>query len=402
MLAHPDRQFDPGLRGGWLIPLTVVVAYIAGFIALGPGLGLAKWTVLILLGAANILLAVYGDCFFFKRTSPWKAFLYFFLQTAICGVVQYIGQGTFWLMLMPLASTAAAVFSRWATAVYYAVLLAVFLAPLNWGSSAAAVQNALIFGCALVFVWIFTEVSVRDQAVRREVERLARELEAANARLRESAAQAGELARSRERNRLAREIHDSLGHYLTVVNVQLEAARALLESKGWKEPSPDLYAALEKAQTLTRSGLADVRRSVAALRADPMGDKSFLDAVKALIEENQEAGLLVTLRTEGAERNPNPQTELTLYRTLQEALTNVRKHARASRADVVLEFGETTARLEVHDNGIGLSTPEDDEEKFGLRGIRERVELLQGRLEIGPGPGGGVTLAVELPLEKGM
>ena len=400
MIAHPDRQFDPGLRGAWLIPITVVVAYIAGFIALGPGLGLANWAVLILLGVANILLAFFGDSFFCRSVNSWKVILYFFLQTAICIVVQYIGRGNFWLMLMPLASTAATILSRWATAVYFAILLAAFLVPLNLHDAGNITQNGLIFGCALVFVWIFTEVSVRDQQARREVERLARELEDANARLRESAAQAEELARSRERNRLAREIHDSLGHYLTVVNVQLEAARALLENKGWKEESPDLYAALEKAQTLTRSGLADVRRSVAALRTDPMGDKSFREAVKALIEENREAGLMVNLRMEGAGRNAPPQTELALYRILQEALTNVRKHARASRVDVALDFGEAMARLEVVDNGVGLSQPEDGDEKFGLRGIRERVEILRGTMAIADNPGGGVRLTVELPVEK--
>jgi two-component system sensor histidine kinase DegS len=91
---------------------------------------------------------------------------------------------------------------------------------------------------------------------------------------------------------------------------------------------------------------------------------------------------------------------LALYRTLQEALTNVRKHARASRADVLLEYREKCVRLEVRDNGVGFSKPEDDEEKFGLRGIRERVELLQGKMEIGTDPGGGVRMMVELPLEK--
>jgi signal transduction histidine kinase len=401
MIAHPDRQFDPGMRGAWLIPITVAVSYIAGFIALGSGLGLAKWAVLGLLGVINILLAYFGDIFFCTPVNPLKVILYFVLQTIICSAVQYIGQGNFWLMLMPLASTAAAILSRWATAVFYAVLLAAFLVPLNLHNAGNITQNGLIFGCALVFVWVFTEVSVRDQQARREVERLAGELERANTRLRESAAQAEELARSRERNRLAREIHDSLGHYLTVVNVQLEAARALLENKGWRQESPDLYATLEKAQTLTRSGLADVRRSVAALRTDPMGDKSFLEAVKALIGENQEAGLMVNWRMEGAGRNVPPQAELALYRTLQEALTNVRKHARASRVDVRLDFRESSIRLEVADNGVGLSTPEGEEEKFGLRGIRERVELLQGRMDIADNPGGGVKIAVELPLEKG-
>ncbi|MBN2085480.1 MAG: sensor histidine kinase [Anaerolineales bacterium] len=400
MLANPDRMFDPGARGGWLIPLTVGVAYAAGFVALGPELGLATWGVLIVLGVIHLGLAISADRLLFNPPTSAKVAFYFLLQTAICAVINYLGQGVFWLILMPLASTAAVILSRWATGIFFGILLLTFLFPFNWSRPENAIQNGLIFVCALVFVWIFTEVSVRDQQIRRDVERLARELEEANARLRESAAQAEELTRSRERNRLAREIHDSLGHYLTVVNVQLEAARALVENKGWKEAAPDLYAALEKAQTLTRSGLTDVRRSVAALRADPLGEKPFLEAVKALMADNQEAGLIVSLRQEGHAQATAPQTELALYRILQEALTNVRKHARASRADLILEYLGKSIRLTVTDNGVGFSEAENDDEKFGLRGIRERVELLQGRMEVGASPGGGVRLIVELPLEK--
>jgi signal transduction histidine kinase len=278
--------------------------------------------------------------------------------------------------------------------------MGVFILPFNWRDGTTGLQYMLIFLCALVFVWIFTEVSVRDQQARREVERLARELGEANRRLKESAAQAEELARSRERNRLAREIHDSLGHYLTVVNVQLEAARALLENKGWRKEAPDLYATLEKAQTLTRRGLADVRRSVAALRADPMGDRSFPEAVRALIEENRETGLLVELRVEGEIRKADPQVELALFRILQEALTNVRKHARASRAVVRMAYREGALQLEVADNGVGPGRDESGEEKFGLRGIRERVEILKGKMETGTGVEGGMRILVEFPLEK--
>jgi signal transduction histidine kinase len=397
MEKHAESHIVPGDYGHLLTVITVVVTYIAGYIVYGPELGLLTWAVLVGLGLLSLVLAVRFGHSFFHPLTPLKTGIYFFLQAVLCFFIQYLGRGGFWLVLMPLASTAASVLSRRATAAYLALLVAIFVAPFVGQKPATIVENAMIFSCALIFVWLFTEVSVRDRLARLELERLAGELEEANKRLRESAVQAEELARSRERNRLAREIHDSLGHYLTVVNVQLEAARALVESKGWKEQAPDLEAALEKAQTLTRSGLADVRRSVAALRADPMGEKPFLGAVQALVDDNREAGLLVSLRQEGEALAASPQTELALYRTLQEALTNVRKHARASRADVVLEYGGQTVRLEVRDNGVGFSDAEEGEEKFGLRGIRERVELLQGKMEIGANPGGGVRLMVELP-----
>jgi signal transduction histidine kinase len=399
MLAAPDRQFDPGTRGSLLIVLTVAVAYVAGFIAIGTSLGPEISLLLILLGILHLWLAARAHKFFLHETTPRKAGVYFALQTLICGTVQYFGGGYFWLMLMPLASTAAVILSRKAVVVLYAFLLLAFLSPLRMNRPETIIQNGLIFACALVFVWVFTEVSARDQQIRRRVEKLAGELEEANRRLRESAAQAEELARSRERNRLAREIHDSLGHYLTVVNVQLEAARALLETRGW-ESAPELSAALEKAQTLTRSGLADVRRSVAALRTDPLGDKPFLDALQALLSDSRESGLVVGWRLEGEPRPASPQTELALYRALQEALTNVRKHARASRVDVLLRFEGPTVRLEVADNGVGFAPSADGGQAFGLRGMRERAELLQGRMDIGPAEGGGTRLSVELPIGR--
>jgi signal transduction histidine kinase len=400
-LAHPDRRLDPGSGGSVATIVTVIVSYLSSFIAIGAEADPSTWALLVVLGIIHLLLSLplAERCFFHPATTA-KTFLFFLLQSILVGVIHWIGFGQFWLLFLPLASTAAAMLSRRAVIAYYAVLMGAFILPFNWRDGTTALQYLLIFLCALVFVWIFTEVSVRDQQARREVERLARELGEANRRLKESAAQAEELARSRERNRLAREIHDSLGHYLTVVNVQLEAARALLENKGWRKEAPDLYAALDKAQTLTRGGLADVRRSVAALRADPMGDKSFPEAIRALIEENRETGLLVELRMEGEMRKADPQVELALFRILQEALTNVRKHARASRADVRMAYREGAVELEVADNGVGQGREEDGEEKFGLRGIRERVEILKGKMETGTSEEGGMRILVEFPLEK--
>ena len=397
MMEKSDRIFDRENPGPLMTLICFLVTYVAGFMVMGSELGLATSAVMVALGLVSLVLALRFGHYFFHPVTPVKTGFFFLVQAALCFGIQYLGRGNFWLILMPLASTAASVLSRRATVAYLALLVLVFIAPILGAKPDAAVQNGLVFSCALVFVWLFTEMGMRDRKIRVELERLTGDLEEANRRLRESAAQTEELARSRERNRLAREIHDSLGHYLTVVNVQLEAARALLEQKGWGTSAPELAAALEKAQNLTRSGLADVRRSVAALRSDPIAEKPFLEAVRTLVAENQETGLLVSLRLEGTARPLAPQTELALFRTLQEGLTNVRKHARASRADALLDYRSDSIRLEIRDNGVGLAPAGEGGEKFGLRGIRERVELLRGRMEIGPGPDGGVRLAVELP-----
>jgi signal transduction histidine kinase len=237
---------------------------------------------------------------------------------------------------------------------------------------------------------------MRAERARHEVERLARALADANQRLRVHAEQVEELATAKERNRLAREIHDSLGHYLTVINVQLEAARQLLESQA--PPAAEAGRALtslRKAQSLAQEGLADVRRSVAALRAGPNDGRPLPEARRTLTDEARAAGIVATFQLAGQPRPLTAQAELTLYRAAQEALTNVRKHARASRADVTLDFARPErVRLIVADNGVGSAAANGG---FGLLGLRERVQLLGGSVSTHSAPGEGFRLEVEAP-----
>ena len=161
----------------------------------------------------------------------------------------------------------------------------------------AAIPATMSFGAGILFVVVFTQVAVSEQRLRTEAERLAQELGEANRQLREYATQVEELAVARERNRMAREIHDSLGHYLTAVNMQLEAARAVLASDPAKAQD-----ALSKAQGLTREGLADVRRSVAALRVGPADDRPLAEALAALVRESEAAGVPAALDVRGSPR----------------------------------------------------------------------------------------------------
>jgi signal transduction histidine kinase len=307
MLAHPDRNFDPGPTANFATFFTVLVAYVSAAIAFGTHLDLLTWAVLILLGILLLVVAIPLSEFFFSGNKPVKVAAFFGILLILCGTINYLGQGQFWLLFLPFTSAAASALSRKALVVVCAVILILFILPLGSIDPANLIQWVLVFLCAIVFVLIFTNVAIRDQQARREVERLALELEQANRRLREYADQAAELARTRERNRLAREIHDSLGHYLTVINVQIEAAKALLEKRGWKQTAPDLYAALDKAQNLTRSGLTDVRKSVAALRAGPLEDLPLVDALRRLAEETRETGLVAECRIRGTVRPLPPQ-----------------------------------------------------------------------------------------------
>jgi signal transduction histidine kinase len=221
-------------------------------------------------------------------------------------------------------------------------------------------------------------------------ERIRLLLDESNRKLTEHAAQVEELATAKERNRLAREIHDSIGHYLTAVHMQIEAARAILRS------NPELAEeSLVKAQTLTKEGLAQVRLSVSALRANPIQTRPLHEAIELLVEEHRASGLDLGYQVQGVIRPVSAEVEITLYRIAQEALTNVRKHAQATHADLVLDYLDPQhVHLKINDNGRGSAAPSGG---FGLVGIQERLRLLGGTLNIDPGLGQGFTLLAEIP-----
>jgi signal transduction histidine kinase len=239
-------------------------------------------------------------------------------------------------------------------------------------------------------VAVFAQMRLNEQQARERAEQLMAELESANVQLAAYATQAEELAMTQERNRLAREIHDNLGHYLTIVNVQIEAARVVMDS----DPDRALDA-MNKAQELTQKGLARVRESVAALRESPVSNRPLGEAIASLVEEAQSSGIVTEFKVTGEPLTLENKVALALYRAAQEGLTNVCKHARASRVDVLLDYQPDQVRLEVRDNGVGAA---ETARGFGLLGIRERMQLLGGRLEISTGVGEGFCLTASVPL----
>jgi signal transduction histidine kinase len=250
----------------------------------------------------------------------------------------------------------------------------------------AILQGIAGFVAAGIFVIVFSRIALAERLARVKVELLAGELERANGRLHDYAAQVEELATAKERNRIAREIHDSLGHYLTAANVQLEAARTVLAA----DDPPRALECIDRAQAATREGLADVRRSVTVLRAP------LRDAVQALVDECRASGLEAALTVDGTARPLAPRVEFALYRAVQEALTNVRRHAQAARVEVGLKIGTNDVALVVEDDGVGANgTPNGA--GFGLLGLRERVELVGGRVTIRTAPRAGFAIRIQVP-----
>ncbi len=185
-----------------------------------------------------------------------------------------------------------------------------------------------------------------------------------------------------ERARIAREIHDILAHTLSALAVQLEGTRLLVEQR---PGDPAAVAALERASGLARDGLEETKRAVGALRGDALPGPEGLPGLAAAFERDTAVPCRVTV--EGEPIVLSPEAQLAVYRTAQEALTNVRKHAIATEVAISLHYGADAAELVVEDEGAPRPAPLPGSGN-GLNGMRERAALAHGRLEAGPTPTG--------------
>lgn len=212
-------------------------------------------------------------------------------------------------------------------------------------------------------------------------------------------AQREEIGVIEERNRLAREIHDTLAQGLTGIALQLETADALLDSKAGSAAARDI---INKALALTRLSLDEARRSVLDLRAAPLEGQTLAEALETLINELQQTPGLVTAYQAVGANHPLPvRVEASMFRIAQEALANVTRHAHAQQVEVSLTIANDGVTFEVIDDGIGFDPTSIPQGHFGLIGLRERTKLLGGTLKLSTSPGNGTQLTVQIPLNDG-
>lgn len=280
------------------------------------------------------------------------------------------------LILLPIAAQAVTLLPRvWAVLVCMLVIAGVS-GNLTWVPDWPAwFRNIASATAAVVFVVVYVGVAAREREARQRVERLSAEV--------------AQLAAANERNRLAREIHDTLGHYLTVIHVQLEAARAVIGS----DPDRGLLA-MNRAQALAKDGLTAVRQSVKALREDSRVE-GIAEQLASLVDAVRDESFTASFSTAGTARPVPAAVALALHRTALEALTNVRRHASASHVEMTLVFEpDGRVHLKVNDDGQGASELQGG---FGLTGIRERAAQLGGSVAYDTAPGRGFTLTMDLP-----
>lgn len=249
----------------------------------------------------------------------------------------------------------------------------------GWHRDLEYVSDLLMLCVGLILALSMAAVAVGEQRARLAAQ--------------ESAARVAELSAAAERNRLARDLHDSLGHHLTAVSVQLEMAAEFstldAEVAG---------RAMAEARRSAKLALGDVRQSVRVLRGAPARPR--LAVALADLAGDGGARPRVTVEVKGDEDGYGTAELTALYRAAQEGLTNARRHARASRVTVTLHLARDDARLVVADDGCGFA-PDRATGGFGLLGMRERVQLVAGSVRVDSGPGAGTRLTVTVPRGRG-
>jgi signal transduction histidine kinase len=314
---------------------------------------------------------------------------------------------------------------RWVAAAVVAFFFAIAQTGGFHRPTASTVAIWVLVACVdMVLVGAFTALGVRSEQQNQARKGMIAELADANHRLEEMMAentglqaqlliQAREAGAGDERQRMAREIHDTLAQGLMGIITQLEAAQQTASDA-------ERERRMDNAKQLARDSLAEARRSVQALRPQALENSRLPEALAGEVARwSATSGVAGEVKTTGEARPLHPEVEVTLLRVAQEALANVAKHAGASRVGVTLSYMEDVVSLDVRDDGVGFVPPDGSPSTggagnasapngsasnghpadggFGLISMRQRVNRLAGHLEIESEPGGGTAVSASLP-----
>ncbi|MBV9603515.1 MAG: sensor histidine kinase [Solirubrobacterales bacterium] len=372
----PIDQSLPALRRAWLLaPGVVAVAVVLAFTQhpapslAGSGLGVSLSLAVLIAATATLV---------------WRA------ELAVCAValLGLIAASACLVWLQPNGAAEAGFFVAVAVA---GIRLPAIPSIVVLALAAAATVPPAVHADHSVGKFVGTELGiVAFYLVARFARSAAEAHEQATrllAELQASRHAEAEAAMLRERSRLARDMHDVLAHSLSGLMLQLEGARMLSTQA---DPDGQLPPALDRAHHLARAGLDEARRAIAALRDEHLPGPGRLEQLAADFE--QDSHVHTSLNVSGPARELDSEASLTLYRVAQEALTNIRKHARPDRVEVSLSYDPDGTRLMVRDHAraatVTESPPRWDGGGYGLTGMRERAELLGGSLSADRTPDG--------------
>jgi signal transduction histidine kinase len=337
-----------------------------------------------------------------RRWSHWPT-VYMVVQTAIVfGLFLLPGDDDFFAALFAVLSMQALQRFGFRGAAWLVVFALLMLVPfLADYPPAQAVSLTLVYSAVNVFMGAYALATRRAEEARNRNRALGRDLETANAELRDYSKRLEGLAVTRERNRLARELHDSVTQTIFSMTLASQSAAILLPS----EPSK-ADAQLERLRQLAESALAEMRVLISELKPDALANGDLAEAIRRDIERRNRDGMDVSFEVE--DMAPNPAVEplsaaeqVALFRIAQEALNNVVKHAGTSEAVIRLSLGERP-RLEIRDRGSGFDVQDTQGGAgMGLTGMGERAAEIGWVLDVDSTPGRGTRVVVQRAADQG-
>lgn len=290
------------------------------------------------------------------------------------------------------------IFVAWQYSMREVVLFSAFVAvvgvlvPVRVGAS---IESEMLFTLTIVFVRTVAFLMMGFLVTRLvgAQRRQRQELAEAKAKAAHYATMVESLAISRERNRMARELHDTLAHTLSAASVQLEAVNSL-----WDANNEKAQEVLQQALDTTRSGLKETRRALQSLRASPLEDLGLVLALRELAEATEKrCGSKIHITMPERLDDLPYEVEQTTYRIAQEALENIARHAQAKNVDIRLSRANGSLSLEICDDGVGFDMDKIDFiNHFGLRGMFERVSAMGGELDVESHPNEGTKARLTL------
>jgi signal transduction histidine kinase len=406
-LAEPSTQLRPAPAPKlflWVASLLYVGVLLTG-VYYSVVASVASWRIIAFIGLMLVLLALeqWEQRYRVAHVSRYVAICFLVARMGLIGIVAVVDSSGLSRALYPLVPFAAYFSLGKRVSVGLALFyLGAFVTKLClfvpfWYTSKEAISELLMFFIGLVFAISMASVACEAEANRRRAEQLLGDLAVSHQKLKAYAEQAAELATAEERNRLARDIHDGLGHYLVAISVLLEKIIAFRQ----RNPQEAEIAVLD-ARRLTREALQDVRQSVGTLRLS--GEVFSLAAALAdLVKNVENERLTISLEITGDETGFSKTALQSLYRAAQEALTNIQKHARARHVNLRVKLHTHEASLSIDDDGQGFDIslldrlPSGRNNRFGLQGVRERLEVVGGILKVESHPTQGTRLLVSVP-----
>jgi signal transduction histidine kinase len=356
-----------------------------------------RWVAAGLLGLVSLLTVT--EPWLTKRW-PWTTHLYLVGQTALILALAVLPPYVDYFVLLYVVLSAQvmnffppAYGLRW-IALFTVVAASALFYGQGWPN---ALPFLLMYTAAIIFIGSYAMVTAQAETARQQSQQLLADLQTAHRQLQTYAAQVKELTLIQERNRMARELHDSVTHTLFSINMTAEAAQLLLA----RDPAL-VGPPLAQLQALAQSALAELRALIFQLRPALVAAPSLLPALhQHLADWQRRDELAVTLRADSEPPLTTHQAEQIL-RVIQEALHNVIKHANTRQATVTLETGNDCLKLVIADEGVGfdLTTVHGQGQHLGLTSMRERVTELGGDFTLVSSPGQGVVIKVEVPLSR--